>query len=897
MIRDLGFALADQDFYAPLSQASPGREYHPTAVPAGWTRTDADVWSMWSPPHPAPDQAVDGSGGLPEQGWKVHVSAPVALADQVLDVVAAACGDLGVAFKHLRGTAFFVLTHAKHAHRGQSGKFCALYPRDPEQAGRLLERLDRDLAGVEGPYVLTDRRFGDSRCVHYRYGAFSARYELRADGTRTPVVLAADGTQVPDERAPQFRLPVGVVDPWAPPVPVTGDGTDDDGDVSFHGYTFEKVLQHSNAGGAYRARDGRGDAVFVKEARAHNGYTSPEDDADRRLRREHLVLTALHRLAPGLAPRPVELFRHWEHTYLVTELVPGRGLHEWVVANTPYIRVDPDPADVGRYLTRVRHVLDQVRTAVTRLHDLGYLFGDLSVRNVLVDDDDTARLIDFECAQPLSQPLVPMGTPGFMPPELLDDGARAAMDPRDVDRYALGALARAALVPQLDLGGRNPAALPHAEARLRRYGPLPGDLWDLAAADARARGAQGPGWFPTPEQVRDDVPGELRRLRDRTADALEALVRPDDPTSVWPTCPDGLSTNTRCLAYGTAGVVHALDVAGRAADPRVVDRLRDDSLRHHADTPPGFLLGTAGVAWLLARRGDVDAARDLLDEAARHPLTATAASWGGGAAGVAAADLALHRLTGDDAHLHRAQRLLLALPTGDALTPLLGAHDPSGLVHGRTGVALALGLLADATGDPEPLRRGLRLLGDELRHALDVPTGAVGFRVSTKDRRNMPYLGTGSAGYALVGARYLTRAHRADLDVPPEVTAAVEGALRATSLRLTVSSGLLEGQAGLGLVAGDLARVLGRPDLREAQLDSATALFQHAVPHESGTRWLGGVAGRLSCELWSGAAGVLLALSHAVDPFDDPLFTSTAVPAPALVAGDRAVDDHNLVTA
>jgi hypothetical protein len=132
--------------------------------------------------------------------------------------------------------------------------------------------------------------------VSYRYGAFRSRHRLEADGTRTPIILAPDGTDVTDERGPEFRLPTGVIDPFAPPAPGF-DGSP----VSFHGYTFDKVLQHSNGGGAYRAHTSDGRDVFIKEARAHNGYTADGTDARQRLEREYLILRALHHAARACA--------------------------------------------------------------------------------------------------------------------------------------------------------------------------------------------------------------------------------------------------------------------------------------------------------------------------------------------------------------------------------------------------------------------------------------------------------------------------------------------------------------------------------------------------------------------------------------------------------------------
>ncbi|HEX9335210.1 MAG TPA: serine/threonine protein kinase, partial [Pseudonocardiaceae bacterium] len=203
MAPDAAFTFAHTEFYEPLELADPGRRYRPTIPPLGWTSRETGVWTQWAP----------SPAGLPEQGWKVHVSAALAGAQHVLDVVAAAAEDFGVPFKHLTGTTFYLTLHGRDADRTRSGKFCALYPPNERVAGDLLRRLARDLADVAGPSVSTDRRFGSSRCVSYRYGAFLSRSRLEADGTRTSMVLGPDGVEIPEERRPEFQLPPGIVDP------------------------------------------------------------------------------------------------------------------------------------------------------------------------------------------------------------------------------------------------------------------------------------------------------------------------------------------------------------------------------------------------------------------------------------------------------------------------------------------------------------------------------------------------------------------------------------------------------------------------------------------------------------------------------------------------------------
>ena len=458
-------------------------------------------------------------------------------------------------------------------------------------------------------------------------------------------------------------------------------------------------------------------------------------------------------VSPGLCPEPIEFFTEWEHAYLVTELVPGRTLVKWTVATTPVIHAGESPEVFADYYRRCRAILDRLGAQLAALHELGYAFIDVGPGNVLIDDDDTVRLVDFEATQRVDHPPGVLGTPGFEPPELRAPGARAGIDPRYVDAYGLAAIAQLLVFPINEVVQRSPETLDHLHADLADLAPVPTELWHAAT---RFRPETASRRLPTPDSVRESPREALRHLRDRTAEALQSMADPTHPRRVYPTIPDGHASNTRCVAYGTAGVLHALSLAGREVDPAVVARLRDDSLRNRRKTPPGLLFGNAGIAWVLADLGEHDAAATLLAEATEHRLTRTAAGWGGGAAGVAMTHLSFYCRTGDPSHLDQARRLLDALPHGDALIPLLGADNASGLVHGRPGVALALYYLAALTGAPEPFERGIRLLREELAHAEPMPVDALGFRVSDSDRRNMPYLACGAAGYVHVLARYLS---------------------------------------------------------------------------------------------------------------------------------------------
>jgi len=857
------FTLADPDFYVPPTRwetAGPG--YRPSRPPAGWSCREDGLWARWLP---------DGHV-IAAQGWKVHVSARLERAQQVLDVVADVCAEQGVAFKHLRTQRGFLWAHHKHGPRSQSGKFCAAYPADQQAAGRLMTVLESALADERGPYVLTDRRFGASSVVFYRYGAFLPRYQLRPDGTQSALLTAPDGTELADERQPRFHLPAGITDPFAPPAQALAAEPLTEGEpLSFNGYTFQAVLQFSNAGGAYRGTAPDGRPVFIKEARQDNGYQWEGSTAAQRLEREYLTLSELHAACPGICPAPLDYFRHWEHTFLVTELVPGRSLWSWCAQGNPLFGADSDPARCRAHYDRCRRLLDALEEEIGRLHAAGYVFIDLNPRNILVDDQDRPRLIDFEEARRIDQPRTVHGAEGYLPPEAWSDPA-AISDARYYDEYALAAIAQLMLHPLHPVLARSPETADHLAA------DLPVVPEDLVRRANRIIPPVRQARLPSPGQVADEPERWTGWLCERVCDGLESLIDADsDPP--FPGTPQSYATNPYNVAYGMAGIVYALHRAGRPPAPRTVGWLLDGALRDRADLPPGLFVGTAGLAWVLAGLGHLDAAGELLSHADRHPLTSQDATLAHGRAGVALAHLALFGHDGDQGHLTAAGDLLATIADGDALVPLLGSGNPTGWRAGRPGIALSLHYLAQLTGDGDAAERGQRLLLADLRHAYADGDG-LQLRVSATEQRVEPYLASGSAGFALVAGRYVASGGaRAD------VADAYQRCLRSVSaIRFPLLPALFEGLSGMGLVLSDLAALTDDDDLRVAARRSARALFKYLVPRDGGICVLS-LGRRISADLSSGSAGVALFLAHLGAARPDPLFTLDALTRAAAGAG------------
>lgn len=846
---ELTYALADTDYYAPVETlVARGRTYLPAKIPEGWEHTERYLWTSW---HPA-------GRTLPDQGWKIHVSARADRLPEVLDVFAQECFARGVAFKHVSAERFLILLQHKHASRTQSGKLLVAYPDDEDLARALLNVLCVRLHDEQGQYILTDRRFGDSKVVHYRYGAFTGRRRLQPDGTGEPVVRDRNGDFVPDLRLPRFHLPEGITDPFAPDEPSAPEPA-----ANFHGIVFEHAIRHSNAGGTYVGRQkSTGRKVFVKEARDHTGLSWDGRTATERLEREWRILRSVHAACPGLCPAPIERFRVWEHEFLATEFVEGVPLNTWSVAQNPFVRPHATQADFERYFTACTAIIESLETQLRELHAAGYIFGDVSPGNVLIGTDGLPRLIDFEAAHAPDESPVGVATAHYAAPVALFED-----DPAIQDDYGVSALVRLMLGPNLGVPERYPRSLEHLLADLNRRTQIPSGLWDRAA---RYHPCDGPELLPGPEAVAADPRGHVRALYDEVARALLAMADPECEDRVFPTVPDGYATNTLCVAYGTAGVLHALHRCGIDVGPGIVERFRRDAMAAAERLAPGLHVGLAGIAWVLAEHGFPDEAGDLLARAAAHPITERRASFGEGGAGVAMAHLALFEHTGEQAHVETALRLMAPALDDEHLATRLSADDPTGWLHGRCGVAWALAPLGTLTGETSLLEQGVRLLHRELDRAMPAEAESLHFPVSATDRRSMPYLFCGSAGMLRAVARY----HRI---LPDERLAAAEaGLIPRLRTRYTVMPGLYQGLSGLGFALADYAAVTGEAGYREHALETATALFKYAVPGEQGVRFLGDKLQRFSADLWSGSAGILLFLHEVLNPLNpgrDALFS------------------------
>lgn len=825
-LRYEAYCFADRLFYDVQSHAETAADDFSQvlpALPAGWSQTDLTIWRYLQP-----DDAT-----VPRQGWKIHVSATVKNAGEVLLTAYEYLVARRIPFKYLRTQSIVLARNSKYAPREASGKLITVYPADEAQLDTTLRELDALLSGKPGAYILSDLRYGAGP-LYVRYGGFVEQW-LEQDGRRVLAIEGPGGELVPDKRKPTFSVPEWVTLPSFLDEHLAARKA---GDAGSFPYEVTGSLHFSNGGGVYRAtRKSDGTPVVLKEARPHAGLDRDNVDAVTRLRREHDILTRLHGV-PGV-PEAFDYFTAWEHEFLAMSPVPGRPIGQWLGRHYPLTHHETTPEQIAEYTERALEIVEKVEDIVARVHERGVVFGDLHPLNVLVDEDDSVSLIDFELASTLEENRKPtLGSPGFQaPPD------RSGFE---IDQYALAALRLYLFLPLNAVIELAPVKLRDHVEFIRRRFDLPDD-YCARILDVLTPRVDAPAPASTPlEEPRPD----WKVVRKSIAAAILAGATPERTDRLFPGDIEQFEVGGAGFAYGAAGVLHALDAAGEGRFPEH-ERWLLDKVRRDPPKEPGFYTGAHGIAYVLENFGYHEQADEIV--CAYHRLLPSLKDHGlnSGLSGVGLNMLHFAWTRQDEVYADQAVEIGAKLVGVLAEAAPPGDKAKAGLLHGWSGPALLFTRLFEHTGDRAWLDAAERALERDLAECDTALDGST--QVRDGNFRTLPYVGVGSAGIALV----LKEFARVEPDAPcvrrlPELVAGLTG-------EFVIQPALTLGRAGL------LASLVHTGGPRAAVERHLAALAWHAVPFQEGTAFPGIQLRRLSMDLVTGGAGVLLALACALD--------------------------------
>ncbi|MCA6091832.1 class III lanthionine synthetase LanKC [Streptomyces sp. SCA3-4] len=862
-LRYVEFCVPGKDFYdAQDESGQPGFPLLSTLPPAAWEQQASKPWI-----HRRPKGSI-----LPQQGWKVHVSAHPGNAGKVLDLVWEYCRAHELPFKFLRSMESLRKANAKYADRGSSGKFITIYPRGTGQLHRTLLELDQLLSGQGGPHILSDLRWRAGP-LYVRYGAFTPRFCRDEKGEKVPALENERGQLVPDVRRPVFQLP-----PWVQMPQFLQEQVESNraSDIRFP-YRPLHALHFSNGGGVYAAETlDSGTVVVLKEARPFAGLDSADQDAVTRLRHEAEVLNRLAGL-PGV-PESYGYFSAWDHHFLAMEKIDGLDLKRAAMKRTPLLRPEGAGYDVtAEYVSWALGVAERLERTLKRIHERGVVVGDLHPKNIVMRGDEPV-FVDFEFSG-LDDPahVALHGSPGFRAP--------VGVTGRDADAWALAAVKLDLFLPHTMLVEYEPGkAVQLAEYAARRYGLdddfvlsiLAGMGWasptsptgHASAAPRVLPGADGERVLSRPTAALTRVATETTRqflgggacptwddVMHSMGQAVVASATPERPDRLFPgDIEQFLSGDGLCMAYGAAGVLHVLAATGQERRPRHEQWLLGRVMG--AQPRPGLYNGFHGIAFALRTLGYDDHATTVLRQASRCDVESQGFDLFEGIAGAGLTLLDAAREE-QDAELWDsvlAMESLLYDRLGDASAPDAPRGRP-GLMHGWSGPALFWIRLHEASGRPEFLERAAAALRRDLRDCTLTRHGAL---EADEGWRTLPYLHIGGVGVGIVLTEYLRHAQAPDL---MEADRAIERAACYEHYGMpTVSFG------STGILLYLCNRRAAQPSQRiQDRIDHILSTLRlHALPYLGHIAFRGNQSLRLSMDLATGTAGVLLAVHTAL---------------------------------
>lgn len=832
---------------------------------------------------------------LPEQGWKLHVSAGLCSAEEVLCRVMPVlraehvCFKVAVTLKKLRS-----LNHG-FVGASQVGKFITVYCLDEQQAVRLGLALDEVTRGLRGPAVSSDHSLHADSLVSYRYGSYSSKLMYTAAGKVVLALTTPSGELIPDSRHYNNGTFDWVQDPFiaagVSKQPVKSKNT-----LIGKRYLPLFTLYNSARGGTLLGVDILGGYSCVLKFAWQNAYLAMDGkDARDTLRYEAAML---ERLAGDPAfPALFDLLEQDATLYMVMEEVQGETLGK--CAERCFAQGDLPVSNViswGRTLAGI----------LANIHARGLVYHDLKPTNVMVSSERQLRLIDFELMveQGIKHMKSDIGTRGFMSPQHQAGEAASTAD----DIYSLGALLYY-LVTRA-----NPSLAPDPTNLLQRPLKVLNPTLDQGLVDIISRclerdperrfasmGALGaalaaleiPGSIVVCEQVTHVTPEHYLNLAHRLGDTLcqNAHHQPQQPGAFWlSTVQFADGRPLRALNCGSAGtllalaeLVDALQIELHRSILRAGAQWLLQSETLIANPMPGLYVGEAGIGAALLRAGQVLNDVTLIEAAvkkgqwvAKQPYTCQDVMSG------AAGRLRFHLLLWDQTH--NPEHMQAALEAGNWLVSVAeDAGDgfpcwtlPSeftgmtyvGYAHGAAGIADTLLDLFEASGDEHfltPVRGVCRLLEHLAVPVLHDLSGLNWPLYVFDEKREMAgvYWCHGATG---IGTFLL---HASQLNLMP-IDFAIRAARTAAYGSRWTGPTLCHGLAGNIEFLLDMFAWTGEQVYCSEALTLASLLETFAVEHEGQLAWPSDEPSCISPDYLIGYAGILTSLLRLANPEHRP---------------------------
>lgn len=750
---------------------------------------------------------------IPKQGWKIHVSTTYSNAIPVLKTVVKELSKHKVAFKVIRSRSIYLLTSQKAFSRIQFGKFITVYPQSTEQFLFLLDTLYPLLAPFEGPEILTDRRYRNSKVLYYRYGGFTPEKEYDSLGKMKLLIRDGYGNYVEDERKPYFVMPVGIIDPV--------DQNEKEEDSCIHRlldeYSIEKALRFTNAGGIYLGTEKKTlKKVIIKEARPFTQMTKEGVDSIKlRIKESEVLMACQH--SPFL-PQIVDSFYDSDHFFLIEEYIEGQTLFSYVLHHNAFLKMESSES-VRSYMRTIIDVISKLFDFILYLREKGYEMRDLTLDNIMITQKGEIKVVDMEGCRLVNSNDVITGKNSYIMNQVQENA----------DLCELGMLLFSCIVVRKDsLMALDKNIIPLLYEHMSTLYSLPKDLNDLIST------------LVHPDQNTINTASDLiQKLRMSTVEEIRIMPVPSvghiennildsilngiintygkANGSFFPCTP--LLPNSLNLSCGLSGIICNLHRLGHS---RFCKEFIECCRAYPSHSPAGLYVGWGGCIWTLTEIKELHLAEELYNKHCRTPEIDNDYSLFSGLSGMVVLAIKLFIATKKESYIEDAKRTAYDIIENYDHRK----NEYIGLKHGNTGIALAMLLLYLTTDEKMFLEYGKKLLDEDLHFSVE-DASVIGFPAKKNGKTLYPYFMEGTSGILSVVLRFMLHYE--------EYKSIAYKLANGLHYGFSVSASLFDGMAGIGNTLYDCAVYLDDDMFYRWALEAAQFCFAHRIPFEDGT--------------------------------------------------------------
>lgn len=826
---------------------------------------------------------------LPEQGWKIHLTAVPREAQELLYVVSKYLIENKISFKFVPTVTKLIDKNGKEANRASSGKFITVYPHDTKVFLKLLNDLNElTKLYTNGPYILNDKQWKNGN-VFFRYGGFK-QMTLYRNGEKIDAIKDPNGNLIPDQRVPYYYLPSFVKEPVE--IQRENKAIPSSEYKELNKYKIKDAISFSDSGGVYKASIGDKPCI-LKEGRPKAGLDSKGTDGFYRILSEYRVLKILKD-----NPYVVNVnnyFTAWQHNYLEEEYVDGSTVDDIIVFQYPFNTEKYKPEKVNKYLETAIFISNELIKAIRSIHSQGIAIEDLQPSNIIYSEKKhRIKIIDFEEAENPKTPYEPgLMTFGFASKNLKTCEEADWFAVNKIIYYLFLPLepSNSMFSPKIKEIYKERINLRFGEKAVRFLEKMDLELSRLTNIDGSPNFMDNFLTLPSEKLTRSNYKLFIKQLRNGIINNLDfesqGLIKGDIKQYK-----NNISRYS--IGYGAFGGIMALLRTGGIPD-EITDNLDNWLLKNYAilsslnineDAQYGLFDGIAGISSILYDLDEKEKATSLLKKIELDKVKNF--SIYSGISGIGLAFLSGFSITNDNDLLkmsYKAASLVKNYFIRRIEKPVNKVD--AGLLNGLSGEALFLYVFGEKTSNPDFKDIAIDMMDYVIKNILEYDQDGNLYVIDTsrKIRRAIPYLNDGSAGVAITMI-YISKRNKDFLNNYRKKI--LNDLIKSTFCIATVEAGIREGFAGFLILGTFINQTFKDSKLMDYVLNGLNMyLFSNGVNE---IYYPGSYAVKCSMDVSTGSSGLLLAL-ESIKPEKQLAFLPLPVSAKIFKINNKDLDE------